>query len=105
MSVAQANDAGGVLEQTLVVRGEDEGKTEAAIQVAHQVDELCRVVRVEICRRLVGQDQRGTMNDGACDGDPLALAAGEQVGTLMGAGGETDAFKSFANPSCGGLMR
>ena len=38
LSVAQANDAGGVLEQALVVRGEDEGEAEAAIQVAHQVD-------------------------------------------------------------------
>src|SRR6185369_11838700 len=68
------------------------------IQIAHQIDELSGVLRVEICRRLISQDQRGMMNDGACDGDPLALAAGEQVRTVMGAGGETDAFKSFANP-------
>ena len=100
-AVGEADDARGVLEQALVVSGEDEGKTEAAIQVAHQVDELSGVARVEIGGRFVGQDQRGAMNDGAGDGNPLALSAGEQVGTLMGAGGEADVLESFAQRVCG----
>ena len=83
-----------MFEQALVVCGEDEGETEAAIEIAHEVDELGGVARVEIGGGLVGEDERGAMDDGAGDGDALALAAGEQVGALMGAGGEADAFES-----------
>ena len=46
-----------------------------AVQVAHQVDELGGVAGVEVGRGLVGQHQRGTMHDGAGDGNALAFPA------------------------------
>ena len=98
-AVGEADDARCVFEQALVVGGEDEGETEAAVQVAHQVDQLSGIARVEIGGGFVGQDKRGAMNDGARDGYTLALSAGKQVGPLMGAGGEADVFESFRNAS------
>ena len=94
-----------MFEQALIVRGEDEGETEAAIEVAHQVDELGGIARVEIGGGLVGEDERGAMNDGARDGDALAFAAGEQVGALMGAGGEADVFESVRNAAAALVAR
>src|SRR6266700_4248 len=75
LSVAEANDARCVLQQSLVVRGEDESETEAAIQVAHQVDKLRGILRVEIRSGLVGKNQCGAMNDGTRHGHALAFAA------------------------------
>src|ERR1039458_4301544 len=48
LSVAKADDALGVFEQARVVRGEDEGETEAAVEPVHQVDKLSGVLRVEV---------------------------------------------------------
>src|ERR1035438_5797207 len=52
LSVAEANDALGVFEQARVVRREDEGKTEAAVEPVHEVDKLGGVVRVQVGGRL-----------------------------------------------------
>jgi hypothetical protein len=94
LAVAEADNAVSVFEEASIVRGEDEGEAEAAVEVVHEVDELGGVAGVEVGGRLIGEHQGGTMDDGAGDGDTLAFAAGEQVGTLIGAGGEADTFKS-----------
>src|ERR1700750_2779165 len=78
--VGEPHDAGRVLQQPLIVGGKEEGETEAAIEVAHQVDQLRRVTRVQVGGWLVGQHQRGTMHDGARHGHALAFATREQVG-------------------------
>ena len=96
-SVGEADDARGVFQQALVVGGEDEGEAEAAVEVAHQVDELGGVARVEVGGGLVGEHQGGTMDDGAGDGYALAFAAGEQVGPMAGAGGKADICEGFGN--------
>src|SRR6202030_158083 len=44
-SVGQAHNARRVFEQALIVRGKDESESDAAIQVAHQVDQLRGVAR------------------------------------------------------------
>ncbi len=97
MSIGQAHDAVRVFQQPLVVRGKDKGKTEAAVEVVHQVNELRRVARVEVGRGFVGQHKSGPMNDGARHGHTLAFAAGEQVGAVIGAQGEASALQSFTN--------
>ena len=99
MSVGEAHDARRVLQQALVVRGEDEGQAEAAIEVAHQVDELRGIVGVEVGSGFVGQHQRWTMHDGARHGYALALAAAEQVRTLVGALGKTRRFRAPRPPA------
>src|SRR6266702_3384872 len=74
-SVGKPDDARRVFEQPLVVRGEDERQSQALVQIAHQVDELRGVVRVEIRGGLIGQHQRRTMHNGARHGDSLPLAS------------------------------
>src|SRR3954451_8355547 len=95
--VGESHDAGRVLQQSLIVGGEDEGETEAAIELAHEVDQLGGVAGVEIGGGLVGQHQRGPMHDGAGHRNPLALAAREQVGTMMGAIAQADTVERFGN--------
>ena len=77
----------------------------AAIQVAHQVDQLRGVARVEVGSGLVGEHQRGPMHDGAGDGDALALAAGEQVGPVIGASGEADVVQRFRDAPAAFALR
>ena len=81
-AVAQADNARRVLEEALIVRGEDEGKTEGQVQIAHQVDKLRGVVSVEVGGWLVCEHERGAMHDGTRHSHALALAAGKQIGTV-----------------------
>src|ERR1035437_9941398 len=82
VSVRQSNDARRVLQQPRVMRGKNECETKTAIQVAHQVDELRSVVRVEVGGGLIGQYQRWTMHNGPRYRDPLTFSAREQVGPV-----------------------
>ena len=59
------------------------------------------VGRVERARRLVGQQQAALAHDGSRDGDPLALAAGELVGVVLGAIAQPELFEG----SGGGCLR
>jgi hypothetical protein len=76
-AVTQANDTRRMFQQSLVVGRKNEGQPKAAIQITHQIDQLRGVVRVQIRSGLVGQHQRGAMNDGSRHRDTLALAARE----------------------------
>ena len=99
LSVGEADDARSVFKQALVVGGEDEGETEAAVQVAHQVDELGGVARVEIGGRLVGQDQ--ARDDGRWRAPrPRAGVRRRRAGrAVVGPGGEADAFEGLGDAS------
>src|SRR5579863_10172545 len=46
--VGEPHNAARVLQQALIVRGEDEGETQAAIQLPHQVDQLRGVARIQV---------------------------------------------------------
>src|ERR1700739_2085020 len=96
-AVGEADNARCVLEQALVVRREDKGEAEAAVQVAHEVDELGGIVCVEIGSGLVCKDQGGAMDDGTRNGYALAFSAGEQVGPMVGAGGQADVIECLCN--------
>ena len=98
MSVAETDNAVSVFEQASIVGRKNESEPEAAIEVVHEVNELRGVFSVEIGSGLVGQHQRGTMDDGARHGDALALAAGEQIGAMTGAIGEAHAIESRRHP-------
>jgi hypothetical protein len=74
-AIGEADDARGVLEEALIVRGEDEGEAEGLIKVAHEIDELGCVARVQIGGGLVGEDYGWAMDDGASDGNALTFAA------------------------------
>ena len=91
--VAQPHDARRVLQQPLVVRGEDKRQPQAPVQLAHQVDQLRRILRVQVRRRLVGQHQRRPVNDGPRHRNPLPLAARKQIGPLPCARRQPHAFQ------------
>ncbi len=56
------------------MRHQDDGLA-GAIEVVEQVKDLLAAVRIECAGRLVGQQQGGTIDEGAGDGHALALAA------------------------------
>jgi hypothetical protein len=74
-AVTQANDTRRMFQQPLVVGRKDEGQAEAAIQIAHQVDQLRGVVSVQVRSGLVGEHQSGAMNNGSRHRDTLAFAS------------------------------
>ena len=96
-AVGEPDDARGVFEQALIVGGEDEGEAEGTVQIAHQVDQLGCVARVEVRGGLIGEDQRRAMHDGAGDGNALTFAAGEEIGAMVRAGGEADVFEGLGD--------
>ena len=54
-----------------------------AMQHAEHVHHVGTVAAVEVARRLVGEDQRGIVDERARDRDALLLAARERVGVLL----------------------
>src|SRR5207245_4543091 len=53
------------------------------VQADQQLDNDLRSLGVEVARRLVGPDDGGLMHQGAGDSDPLLLAAGEHVRSVL----------------------
>ena len=62
-----------------IVRDEDVGEPELALEPLHQVEDLGLDRDVERRDRLVGDDQLRLERESARDADALALAAGELV--------------------------
>ena len=73
-AVAQQDLAVDVVEQTRIVCREYEGHLVFAIHLAHQIDDHAAVLRIEIRRRLVGDDEFGI--DDQCRGRSPRVAAG-----------------------------
>ena len=96
-SISESDDARGVLEQALIMGGEDESETQAAVQVAHQVNELGGILSVEIGGGFIGQDEGRAMDDGPRDGYPLTLAARKEVGTVAGARRKANIGEGFGD--------
>ena len=63
----------------LVVGDVDHGRAEPAVQGDQLAAHLDPELGVEVGQRLVEQERLGLLDDGAADGDALALAAGELV--------------------------
>ena len=61
-----------------LVGHEDDGKA-LGVEGAEEGHDLGTALRVEVAGRLVGEDEGGAADEGAGDGDPLLLAAGELV--------------------------
>ena len=62
--------------QLAVVRRDDDGRA-ARVDLAKQIHDLERQIRIEVAGRLVGEDDRRIVDQRAGDGDALLLAAGE----------------------------
>ena len=61
----------------------DDGRT-LAVQLRKQFHHLAAVLRVEVTRGLVGQDQLGVRHHGTGDGHTLLLSARELLGEVFG---------------------
>ena len=97
LSVRKAYDVRGVLQQSLVVRGEDKSQAQSSIELAHQFNQLSGVARVQIRRGFIGQHQRGPMDNRTRHCDPLPFAAREQVGAVTCAIFQADAVQRLGN--------
>src|ERR1051326_9043863 len=66
-----------VRRRALGVRGHHDRRLLRAMDRADEVEDPLAVARVEVAGRLVREDQRRAVDDGAADGHALHLAAGE----------------------------
>ena len=73
-----------VLDDAHVVRDEQVGQAQLALQAAEQVEDLCLDADVERAHRLVEHEQVRLEDEGARDPDPLPLAAAELVRIAAG---------------------
>ena len=75
--------------------GDDHAGDAVAAGGAEQPHHRLAVHRVEGAGRLVGEEDVAVADDGAGDGDPLALAAGEVVGEPVGLVEHAEALERF----------
>src|SRR5262249_15812488 len=84
-ALAEADDARGVGQRGLeLVLAHDEREPLLDVDGPEDVHDATGQRRVETRRRLVGQDDRGALRQGARDRDPLLLAARELVRAPLG---------------------
>jgi hypothetical protein len=83
LSLVEVQDALGTLGGTRVVRDEQNGFVQIAIEGIEQVEDFLGRARIEITGWLVRDDQRGIGDDRPCDADTLLLTAGQLAGTVL----------------------
>ncbi len=83
--VAHLHDAVGELRRGLVVADDDERGADLRHELGEQPVDRARRARVELAGRLVGQEQRGLMNERRAGRDALLLAARELRRRIVGA--------------------
>ena len=86
-----------------VVGDHDDRLAELVDGAAQEVEHLGRGLRVEVARRLVGEDDRRPGGQRAGHGDALLLAAGELGGPVVEAVAEADGVDEAVDPRVVGL--
>src|SRR4029079_16893630 len=79
MAVGHLNHGVAVRRRALGVRGHEDRRPLRLVDRADQLQDPLAGARVEVAGRLVGEDERRAVDDGAPDGHALHLAAGELV--------------------------
>jgi hypothetical protein len=101
-AVADGDDAVGVFGDVGLVGDEDDGVA-LGVEFVEEGHDLVAGLGVEVAGGLVGEDDGGLVDQGAGDGDALALAAGELVWFVHHAGAEADGFEDvFGAGGAGG---
>jgi hypothetical protein len=77
-----------------VVCDHDDGHTFLAIELAEQLHHFGAALAVQIACRLVGQNQAGTIDEGASDRYALLLASAELPWPMAGSMRQPDLFES-----------
>ena len=88
-AVADVDDAMGELGDVGFVGDDDDGVA-AMVELVEERHDLVAGLGVEVAGGLVGEDDRGAIDERAGDGDALALSAGELVGLVAHAAVEVD---------------
>ena len=106
-TVADGDDAMGVLGDVRLVGDEDDGVA-LGVEIVEESHDLFAGFGVEVSGGLVGKNDGGVIDEGAGDGDALALSAGELVWLVHHAGAEVDGFKDRLGAcgafGCGGAI-
>lgn len=92
------------VEQRPVVGREEHGRARL-VDVLEQPEDVDGELRIEVARRLVGQDERWLADDGARHGDALLFAAAEHLRPIVAATCEPDALERLADTSADEPMR
>jgi hypothetical protein len=82
----------------LVVRDENTGHMQLVVEIAQPGPQLFPYLGVECAEWLVQQQDFGFHGQGAGEGDPLALAAGELAGIALGEPLELNKPEKLVNP-------
>src|SRR3954452_6670049 len=80
----------------VVVRGHDDRRARA-VDPLQQTHDALAGVRIEVARRLVGEQHERAVDERPGDRDPLLLAAGEFAGHPLRLAGETDEFEHLGD--------
>ena len=103
-SVAKVNGAIGDLGKGFVVGDDDEGLAELVAEVKEKLVEFSLVFGVERAGRFVGQDDGGTVDEGAGHGDTLLFTTGEFVGLMGGTVCQSHEVEQFLGALFGAFL-
>ena len=96
-AVTDPDDASGVGRDVGFVGHHDDGDA-AAVQELELVQDILGLVRGQVSGGFVGEDDPGMVDQGPGDGHPLLLAAGELVGPVVDAVGQSDLSQNLEGP-------
>ncbi|MES4906617.1 MULTISPECIES: hypothetical protein [unclassified Streptomyces] len=100
-AVPQGDDAVGGGGDAFVVGDHDQGLAGGA-QLVEEPEDVVGRGAVEVSGGLVGEDDQRLVDQGAGDGDPLPLPAGQLRGQMPGPVGESDLIEEFGGTAAGG---
>ena len=98
-SVQELDDAFGLQRLLFVMRHHHDGATVLLVQLLEQSEDVGTHLRVEVTCRLVGEDDFRIADDGAGDGDTLALTARELHRRVLHAVRESHPVDDFLCPT------
>lgn len=90
VSIVDLDHAIGPLGHARVVRGDDRRDPFRVHERGDEIHHRCRSAAVELPSRLVGDEHRRSIREGARDADALLLTAGQLIRALLGVLGESD---------------
>ena len=96
-AVLHADDPLGVAGHALLV-GDQDDRLPFRVELIEQGQDVLAGLAVEVAGRLIGQQDAGIADQGAGDGDPLLLAAGELVGTVLDPVAQAHALEHLGRP-------
>ena len=83
--------------------GDEQDRLPGGVQAPEELEHLVAAFAVERAGRLVGEQQRRLVGQGASDREPLALPAGEHSGQLGGLVADAQQVEQVARPVSAGV--